>query len=103
MYKLVFYVPESHSETVKEAVFAGGAGTIGDYDQCCWQVLGMGQFRPLKGAKPFIGAEGTLEQVPEYRIELVCSDGQIAGTVAALKLAHPYETPAYDVTKIEEF
>lgn len=103
MYKLCFYVPETHLETVKSAVFATGAGRIGDYDSCCWQVLGGGQFRPLAGSSPFIGAEGRVEFVDEYKVELVCSDELIAAVVAALKAAHPYEEPAYQVWKLEPF
>jgi len=109
MYKLVFFVPESHLEEVKLAVFASGAGRIGDYDQCCWQVKGQGQFRPLAGANPFIGdiaadAEaGALETVDEYRVELVCADELVRPVVAAMRKAHPYEEPAYDVWRLEEF
>lgn len=54
-YKINFYVPESHLEIVKQALFDAGAGRQGDYDQACWQCLGQGQFRPLKGANPSIG------------------------------------------------
>ena len=100
MYKLCFYVPESHLESVKQAVFDAGGGRIGDYDSCCWQVLGQGQFRPLAGANPFIGRPGALEQVAEYRVELVCEDTLIHDAVAALKAAHPYEEPAYDVWQL---
>ena len=103
MYKLCFFVPESHLEPVKQAVFAAGGGRIGDYEHCCWQVLGQGQFRPGPGADPFIGQAGKLETVAEYRVELVCEDDLIAGVVAALKAAHPYEEPAYDVLRLAEF
>lgn len=103
MYKLCFYVPESHLDTVKTAVFRAGAGRIGDYDHCCWQVLGQGQFRPLDGANPTIGEVGAVETVPEYRVELVCADAWIAEAVRALKEAHPYEEPAYDVWRLESF
>lgn len=103
MYKLVFFVPESHLESVKEAVFAQGAGRIGDYDSCCWQVKGMGQFRPLSGSDPYIGEKGKLESVEEYRVELVCGDDCIQASVAALKESHPYEEPAYDVWRLELF
>jgi len=103
MYKLVFFVPEDHKEAVKQAVFATGAGKIGDYDSCCWEVLGQGHFRPLPGANPFIGERGTIEVVAEYRVELVCEDGIIAAAVAALKSAHPYEEPAYDVMQLASF
>ena len=102
MYKLVFYVPESHLEKVKSAIFATGAGRIGDYDQCCWQVLGQGQFRPLSGSQPYIGSENQLEVVDECRVELVCEDGFILQAVDALKESHPYEEPAYDVWQLSD-
>jgi hypothetical protein len=100
MFKLVFFVPASHVESVKSAVFAAGAGRIGDYEHCAWQVLGEGQFRPLAGSKPFIGSQDVLEKVSEYRVELVCADACIADAVAALKAAHPDEEPAFDVTRL---
>ena len=97
MYKLCFYVPESHLEAVKQAMFAAGAGRIGDYDSCCWQVEGTGQFRPLSGSEPFLGQQGVVERVAEYRVEMVCEDNCIEAVVAALREAHPYEEPAWDV------
>ena len=100
MYKLCFYVPASHLEVVKEAVFATGAGRIGDYDSCCWQVAGQGQFRPLAGSQPFIGSQGAIEQVQEYRVELVCADQVVRAAVAALYEAHPYEEPAWDLVAL---
>jgi hypothetical protein len=103
MYKLCFYVPAAHLEAVKNAVFATGAGRIGDYDCCCWQVLGAGQFRALAGSSPFIGAQDRLESVAEYKVELVCEDAIVAAAVGALKAAHPYEEPAYQVWKLEAF
>ncbi|GHE20165.1 YqfO family protein [Halomonas urumqiensis] len=103
MYKLAFFVPREEAEAVKESVFATGAGRIGDYEACCFQTLGTGQFRPLPGANPHIGEVGDLEQVEELKVELVCEDSLIGTAVAALKLAHPYEEPAYDVWKLEEW
>jgi hypothetical protein len=100
MFKLCFYVPESHLEEVKVAVFAAGAGRIGDYDSCCWQVCGQGQFRPLVGSKPFLGQEGTVERVTEYRVEMVCEGQSVRAAVAALLEAHPYEEPAWDVVAL---
>jgi len=97
MYKLCFYVPESHLEPVKRAVFAAGAGRIGAYDHCCWQVLGQGQFRPLAGSHPYLGQQGQLEVLPEWKVELVIEDETIHEAIAALKASHPYETPAFDV------
>ncbi|MEX0740936.1 MAG: YqfO family protein [Pseudohongiella sp.] len=97
MYKLCFYVPEDYLDTVKQAVFAAGGGRIGDYDSCCWQSAGQGQFRPLAGASPFLGEHDTLTRVLEYKVELVCDETHIRPAIAALRLAHPYEEPAYDV------
>jgi hypothetical protein len=101
MYKLAFFVPPSHVEQVKSALFAAGAGRIGPYDCCSWQILGQGQFRPLDGSQPFIGQAGEIEQVQEWKVELVVADEVIQQAVAALKRSHPYEVPAYDVWKLE--
>ncbi len=102
MFKLCYYVPESHLEATKSALFAAGAGRVGDYDSCCWQVLGEGQFRPLGGSRPYLGTQGEVEQIAEYRVEMVCSDELIEGAVAALQAAHPYEEVAYDVVRLAE-
>lgn len=96
-------MPEEHVESVKRAVFNAGAGRIGNYDQCCWQSLGRGQFCPLEGANPFLGRAHQLESVAEYKVELVCDDEFIRATVAALIKSHPYEEPAYEVYKLENF
>ena len=101
MMKLVFFVPDSHVEAVKEAVFAAGAGRIGDYEACCWQTLGRGQFRPLAGAKPHLGSVGALEFVDEWRVELVFDQALKSKVIAALRAAHPYEEPAFDVLRLE--
>lgn len=101
MYSLIFYVPESHLESVKLALFSAGAGAMGDYDSCCWQVKGQGQFRPRQGATPFIGKLDELEFVDEYRVEMVLRDEVKAGVQAALLLAHPYEEVAYHFIPIQ--
>lgn len=103
MYKLVFFVPESHLEQTKSALFNAGAGAFGNYDLCCWQLAGVGQFRPLTGSNPFIGQAEQLKQVPEYRVEMVCDDALIAAAITALRAAHPYEEPAIDVWQLAEF
>lgn len=95
MYAIHFYVPNSHLEAVKTAMFAAGAGQIGAYDSCAWQTKGQGQFRPLDGSKPFIGRKGEVEGVDEWKVEMVCDDDRVEAAVAAMKQAHPYETPAY--------
>ncbi|AXM98179.1 NGG1p interacting factor NIF3 [Pseudomonas plecoglossicida] len=100
MYKLAFFVPASHVDVVKAAVFAAGGGRIGDYDHCAWQTLGQGQFRPLDGSQPFLGQAGQVEVVEEWKVELVVADDLVAQVVAALKQSHPYETPAYEVWRL---
>ncbi|MFZ5935196.1 NGG1p interacting factor NIF3 [Pseudomonas putida] len=103
MYKLAFFVPASHVDVVKAAVFAAGGGRIGDYDHCAWQTLGQGQFRPLDGSQPFLGQTGQVEVVEEWKVELVVADDLIAQVVAALKQSHPYQTPAYEVWRLLSF
>lgn len=100
MLELTFYVPQSHLEEVKEAVFAAGAGHMGDYDRCCWQTMGEGQFRPLQGADPYIGEPGEVAQVKEYKVEMICDEAKLPSIIAALKQAHPYEEPAYNVHRL---
>lgn len=103
MYKLTVFVPEEALEQVKSALFAAGAGKIGNYEQCCWQVQGTGQFMPLAGSNPHIGTQESLERVNEWRIEMVVATANIQKVIGALKQAHPYETPAYDVIEVLEF
>lgn len=101
MYKLIFYVPEQYAEKVKEAIFATGAGTLGNYSCCSWQTLGQGQFKPLAGANPSIGSQGKLEKLAELRIEILCLEDNIRQAVGALKLTHPYEEVAFEIVSIE--
>ena len=101
MLKFCFYVPESHLEAVKKAVFLAGAGKIETYDQCCWQVKGQGQFRPLKGSNAFIGEVGRLENIEEYRVEMLLDNAFKTEVFKAFKSAHPYEVPAFDFVKVE--
>lgn len=102
MYKLAFYVPVDAAESVKEAVFETGAGRLGHYAACCFQTRGTGQFRPLAGAEPHIGSVDSLTCVEELKVELACNDEVIHAAVAALRLAHPYEEPAFDVWQLAE-
>lgn len=103
MYKISFYVPKTHLEEVKNALFAAGAGRIGAYDCCAWQTKGIGQFRANVGANPFIGRKEQIETVEEYKVELVCDDKLIEAVMRAFKNTHPYEEPAYSVIKCEDF
>lgn len=101
IYKIEFYVPETHLEKVKTAIFAAGAGKIGNYDYCCWEIRGEGQFRPCKGSKPFIGKKDKIEKIPEYKVELVCDSKYIGSVIKVLKKSHPYETPAYQCWEVK--
>jgi len=101
MYLLIFYVPEADCETVKSALFNAGAGQIGNYDHCAWQVIGKGQFRPLKNSDAFIGEIDKLEKLAEYRVEMVCEKKNIKAILKTLLENHPYETPAYSVIEIK--
>jgi hypothetical protein len=100
MYKLSFYVPESHLEPVKNALFAKGAGYYKSYDHCCWQVKGEGQFRPLADSQPYLGRTRQLEKVVEYKVEMICIDAVVKNVVQTLLNVHPYEEPAYEIYKI---
>lgn len=101
MLKLCFYVPDSHLDATKQAVFAAGAGRQGNYEYCCFQSQGMGQFRPLAGSAPFIGQQDELEKVEEWRVEMLCPEARLTAVLAALRQAHPYEEPAIDVWRLE--
>ena len=95
MIQLTVFIPEDFKESVKMAMFGAGGGKIGSYDCCCFEDLGTGQFRPLPGSEAFLGKMGEIEKVSEYRIEMTCEDHLFENVVAAMKKAHPYETPAY--------
>lgn len=100
MLKLIYYVPESHLELTKTAIFQAGAGGIGNYEHCAWQVLGTGQFKPVKGANPFIGELDQLEQLPEWRVETIVLEQYASQVAKALKASHPYEEPAFEFIQI---
>ena len=102
--KIVVYTPISHAEKVRVALASAGCGHIGKYDFCSFSVKGIGRFRPLKGAKPFVGkappsgtAAGKVEKIAEERIETICLKVKLKKTLAAVRAVHPYEEPAIDV------
>jgi dinuclear metal center YbgI/SA1388 family protein len=95
--KWVVFVPASDAEAVREAMFGAGAGHIGDYSQCSWSVAGTGQFLPHEGASPMIGSVGSVERVSEDRVEMIAPLRLRSHVLAALRGAHPYEEPAFDV------
>lgn len=103
MWKLTVFIPETHLEPVKAALFAAGAGaTHPGYDHCAWQTPGQGQFRPLPGSAPFIGTIGQLATVTEYRVEMLCPQSAKAPVTAALHATHPYQQPAYEWIEISQ-
>jgi dinuclear metal center YbgI/SA1388 family protein len=95
--KWVIYVPRESVEAVQAAVFEAGAGHIGDYSHCSWSVSGIGQFLPHEGASPAVGSVGTVERVAEDRFEVIAPARIRAAVLAAMRAAHPYEEPAFDV------
>ncbi|MFW0787458.1 Nif3-like dinuclear metal center hexameric protein [Gordonia sp. CPCC 206044] len=102
MDKWVVMVPEGNAEQVSEAMFAAGAGAIGEYRDCCWSVVGTGQFEPLDAANPTIGIIGEHTRVDEERVEMVADRGLRRAVLAALRSAHPYEEPAFDILELAE-
>ena len=91
------FVPPDALDAVRDALFAAGAGRIGDYERCSWYAEGTGTFRALPGASPAVGEVGEEERVPELRLETVFPAERHEDVVAALRAAHPYEEPAFDV------
>jgi hypothetical protein len=95
--KLVVFVPAEALDAVREAVFAAGAGRIGEYERCSWYTEGTGTFLGGEGTSPVVGERGQEERVPELRLETVYPLDREADVVRALREAHPYEEPAFDL------
>jgi len=95
--KLVWFVPKDALDVTRAAVFNAGAGRIGEYERCSWYAAGTGTFEAGEGSDPTTGERGREERVPEFRVETVVPAERVAEVVAALRAAHPYEEPAYDV------
>lgn len=95
--KLVVFVPAEALDAVRNAVFEAGAGRIGDYERCSWYTEGTGTFFAGEAADPSVGEKGREERVPELRLETVFPEKRQDDVVAALRRAHPYEKPAFDV------
>ena len=98
--KLCVYIPVSHLDVVKTALFEAGAGSYNGYDCCCWQVKGVGQFRPLAGSNPFLGKADVVESVEEYRVEMIVEKPSVDNVIKALEALHPYEVPAFDLSTV---
>ena len=95
--KLVVFVPEESLDAVRDAIFAAGAGRIGNYERCSWYAAGTGTFLGGEGSDPTIGERGREERVPELRLETVYPVEREDDVVRALREAHPYEEPAFDL------
>ena len=98
--KLVVFVPAESLDAVRDAVFAAGAGRIGDYERCSWYTEGTGTFHGGKQTDPAIGEPGREERVPELRLETVYPADREDEVVQALRDAHPYEEPAFDLYEL---
>lgn len=101
MMKITVFVPESHADAVRTALFAAGAGMIGNYDSCSYNMAGYGTFRAKEGANPYCGTIGELHCEDETRIEAVFPSYKKQEVVTQMQKAHPYEEPAYDIIKLE--
>lgn len=95
--KLVVFVPEEALDALRTALFGAGAGRIGGYERCSWYTAGTGTFLGGEESSPTIGEPGSEERVPELRLETVFPEERQADVVAALRSAHPYEEPAFDI------
>ncbi len=95
MYQIYFYVPVKYKEKVKQSMFEAGGGELGHYAQCSFEVLGLGQFKPLKGSNPFEGQIDIIENVKEFKVEMLVQKAKIIAVIDAMKKAHPYEEVAY--------
>ena len=96
-YKLVWFVPREALDTTREAVFAAGGGVIGEYTHCSFYTEGTGTFLGGEGTTPSVGRAGREERVAELRVETVVPEERVDAVVAALRAAHPYEEPAFDL------
>ena len=96
-FKLVWFVPREALEATRDAVFAAGAGRIGEYERCSWYAAGTGTFLGGGGTSPAIGEAGREQRVAELRVETVVPGEAVETVVAALRAAHPYEEPAFDL------
>jgi hypothetical protein len=98
--KLVVFVPREALDAVRDALFAAGAGRIGDYEHCSWYTEGTGTFLGGKGTSPSVGQAGREERVAELRLETVFPAERQDEVLDALRRAHPYEEPAFDVYEL---
>ena len=98
--KLVVFVPPESLDAVRDELFSAGAGRIGDYERCSWYAEGTGTFLGGEGTAPSVGEAGREERVPELRLEMVFPTERHEDVIAALRRAHPYEEPAFDIYEL---
>ncbi|MGB9866680.1 MAG: Nif3-like dinuclear metal center hexameric protein [Bacillota bacterium] len=101
LYKIVVFVPKGYEDKVRDAMAQKGAGWIGNYSHCSFQVEGTGTFKPLEGSNPFIGQQGQLEKVAEFRLETIVPQRILRDVVTAMLEVHPYEEVAYDIYPLQ--
>lgn len=100
IYKFATYVPIQFAKKVRDAIFETGAGRIGNYSETSFNFNGIGTYKPLEGAKPFIGKKGKREEVNEVKIETLVKERDLQNVLNAIKTTHPYEEPAFDIYEI---
>jgi hypothetical protein len=100
MLKIIVFIPKKFSEKVKEEMFKAGAGKFKNYDCCSFESEGVGQFRPLKNARPFIGSIDRIKKVKEVKVEMICEEECLKEVISAMKKSHPYEEVAFDVISL---
>jgi dinuclear metal center YbgI/SA1388 family protein len=96
-FKVVVFVPDADLDRVADAMFSAGAGHIGQYSQCSFRLNGVGTFFGSESTSPTVGQKGRREEVPEWRLESVCSQACMAAVIRAIRQSHSYEEPAFDV------
>jgi dinuclear metal center YbgI/SA1388 family protein len=100
-YKLVVFVPDKDLARVSDALFSAGAGQIGQYSQCSFRLAGTGSFFGSESSQPTIGQKGRREEVSEWRLEVICPEARLSEAVAAMRAAHSYEEPAFDIYRLQ--
>ena len=101
LFKIAVFTPHEAVDAVRAALSSAGAGAVGNYAECSFRAPGIGSFKPLKGAEPYIGQVGRLEEVEEYRLEMLVPESLLSQAIEAMRAVHPYEEVAYDIYRLE--
>jgi len=101
--KIAVFCPKDHTDRVRTAMGAKGAGVIGEYELCSFSAPGTGTFRGSEAASPFVGEAGRFERAEEDRLEMICPQARFTDVITAMVRAHPYEEPAYDIYPLRDF